>query len=249
MDHSEQLEASLAAETGQKSRGGLSDYSEATAATVQRVRGQFLLDTFKPRVTFAYREVTFNMACVNLFPNDQHVSLGIDEQNLRLMIEPTVSYDQDSLKFALYKKGKNHPRTCPTKYFCPMLFEFMNWNPNAKYRCLAMYQDFGAHKVIAFNLDECQQVFTEVMETGDGKKKRNTTILMPENWKDRFGYRMDELELRRRLDYSTTLITIDNTTGERKPSNIQPKFPTPEELMHQPYGGMRVKQEAPDENQ
>jgi len=245
----EQVMISLPETPVLKSRGGLRDYSEATADTVQRVRGQFLVDTFKPRVTFAYKTITFNMACVNLFPNDQYVSLGIDEQNLRLIVEPIVSYDKDNLKFALIKKGRNTPRTCTTTYFCPMLFEFMNWNPNAKYRCLAMYQDFGAHKVIAFNLDECQQVFSEILETSDGKKKRNTTILMPENWKDRFGYRMDELDLRTRLDFTTTLITIDSTTGERKPSNIQPKFPTPEELMHQPYGGMRVKQEALDENQ
>ena len=247
----EQIMISLpeAAEPVQKSRGGLRDYSEAIADTVQRVRGQFLIDTFKPRVTFAYKSVTFNMACVSLFPDDQYVSLGIDETNLRLMVEPTVSYDKDNLKFALYKKGRNNPRTCVTKYFCPMLFEFMNWNPNAKYRCLAMYHDFGAHKVIAFNLDECQQVFSEVVETGDGKKKRNTTILMPENWKDRFGYRMDELDIRTRLDFTATLITIDNITGERKPSNIQPKFPTPEELMHQPYGGMRVKKEEADDDQ
>jgi len=232
-----------------KGRGGLRDYSEVTASTVQRVRGEFLSDTFKPRVTFAYRQITFNMSCVNLFPDDQYVSLGIDEQNLRLLVEPTVGFDKDCLKFALVKKGKNNPRTCTTKYFCPLLFEFMNWNPKAKYRCLAMFHEFKNHKVIAFNLDECQQVFSEVMETDDGKKKRSTTIIMPDEWKDRFGYRMDELDLRARLDFSTTLITVDSITGERIPSNIRPKLPTPEELMHEPYGGIRAMKEEPESDE
>lgn len=237
-----------APEPMKKGRGGLLDYSEAQAQTVQRVRGEFLSDTFKPRVTFAFRSVTFNMSCVNLFPDDQHVSLGIDEPNLRLIVEPTVYYDKNGLKFANYKKGRNNPRTSTTKYFCPMLFEFMDWNPNAKYRCLAIYQEFGDKKIIVFNLDECQQVFSEIRENADGTKKRNTTIHMPPDWKGRFGYAMDELDAKVRVDFSSTLITIDNKTGERQIAHITPKFPTPEELMHQPYGGIRLRKEEPDED-
>ncbi len=115
----EQNTAASAPEPLKKGRGGLRDYSEAKAKTVQRVRGEFLSDTFKPRVTLAFKTITFNMSCVNLFTDDQHISLGIDEQNLRLIIEPTVDYDKNGLKFANHKKGRNNPRTCTTKYFAP----------------------------------------------------------------------------------------------------------------------------------
>ena len=238
----------LLTETGIRSKGGLLDYSEAKGKGVQRVRGEFLSPTFKPKITLAINSVTFNMACVNLFPDDQYVVVHVDEPNLRLIIESSAEYDRDNLKFANFKKGKNNPRKCGTKYFCAMVFEMMNWNPAAKYRCLAIFQQFGDKKLIVFNLDECQQVFTEVFEADDGKKKRSTTVNMPSDWKDRFGYTMDELESKTKVDFSTTLVTVDSKTGERHYGHIEAKLPTPEELIHRPYGGLgRRKEEMEDE--
>jgi len=151
-------------------RGGLRDYSEARAKTVQRVRGEFLSDvfkpeitlTFKPKITLTHRTVTFNTACVNLLPEGQYVSISIDESNLRLIVEPTMDYDKNGLKFANFKNGRNVPRTCAAKDFCSILFDFMKWNPNAKYRILAIVQEFGDKKIVVFNLDEVQQVSSEI---------------------------------------------------------------------------------------
>ena len=236
-------EIPIISETGIRSRGGLQDYSEITSGNVQRVRGEFLSPTFKPKVTLAINSVTFNMSCVNLFPDNQHVSIWIDEPNLRLIIEPTFDYERDNLKFANYKKGRNNPRKCMAKYFCPMLYEFMKWNPAARYHCLAIFQQFGHKKVIVFNLDECQQVFTEIFQDDDGKKRRKPTVNMPIEWKDRFGYTMTEWETKTRVDFNTTLITVDNKTGERHYGYIEAKLPTPEELIHRPYGGLSRRRE------
>jgi len=236
------------AEPIKKERGGLRDYSEAKAKTVQRVRGEFLSDTFKPKITLAHRTVTFNMACVNLFRSCQYVSISIDEPNLRLIIEPTMDYDKNGLKFANFKNGRNVPRTCTIKYFCPILFDFMKWNPNAKYRILAIFQEFGDKKIVVFNLDEAQQVFSEVLPAEDGKRKRNTIVNMPSDWKGRFGYTMDELDEKMRVKFSSTLLTIDHQTGERRGGNIEPKPPTAEELIHQPYGGMRQRKKEKNDD-
>ncbi len=227
------------AEPVKTSRGGLRDYGESKAKTVQRVRGEFLSDTFKPKITFSYNTVTFNMACVNLFAGCQHVSISIDEKNLRLIVEPETNYDKNGLKFANFKDGRNVPRTCTTKYFCLMLFDFMKWNPNAKYRILTVFQQFDDKKIMVFNLDEAQQVFSELVSTEDGKRKRNTTVNMPSAWKDRFGYTMDELDEKTRVHFSSTLVTIDPKTGEKQTGIIVPKHPTAEELIHEPYGGIR----------
>jgi len=209
-------------EPTKKGRGGLRDYSEAKAKTVQRVRGEFLSDTFKPKITFSYRTVTFNMACVNIFKDCQHVSLGIDLKNQRLIVEPAKDYDKDALKFANFKNGRNIPRTSTTRYFCPKLFDEMKWNRNAKYRILTVFQEFGDKKVMVFNLDEAQQVFSEVEELENGKKKRNFRIQMPSDWKDRFGYTMEELDAKMRITLDSTFITIDPKTGE-KGGDIVPK--------------------------
>lgn len=248
-DHAEQIGIDLLTEEGKTSRGGLRSYGDMNRATVQRVLGDFLSATFRPKMTFSYESITFNMACVNLFAEHQHVVIDIDEENQRIIIEPCLSHNRDSLKFANIdlKKNRNKPRTCITRDFCGLIYEMMNWNRLAKYRCMAIYQEFGEHSLIVFNLDECLQVFTEVVEVDDGKKRRNTTINMPEGWRGRFGYTLEELDAKNRLDTTNTLITINHKTGERHEANIMAKLPTPEELMHRPYGGIRMKSEDYDE--
>ena len=129
------------------------------------------------------------------------------------------------------------------RYSCGMLYDMMEWNRAARYRSMAIYQELSGNKIIVFNLDECLQVFTEVVKTDDGKKKRNTTVNMPEDWRGRFGYTLEELDTRNKVDLTSTLITIDNITGERHASRIEAKLPTPEELIHRPYGGIRRAQQ------
>ena len=228
---------------GKKSRGGINSYEEMKKDRVQRVRGDFLAATFKPKITFAIDSVTFNMSCVSLFPKNQHIVINIDEANQRIIIEPCKAYDRDSLKFANLKKEKNNPRKCMARIFCAMIYEMMGWNTTAKYRIMAIFQEWGDKQIIVFNLDECLQVFSEVVRSDDGTKKRNTIINMPKDWKDRFGHTLEELEIKNRIDTATTLVTIDNKTGERHVNFISAKLPTPEELMHRPYGGMRPQQE------
>lgn len=244
----EQFGINLPTDTSNKSRGGLSDYSEINKKTVQRVRGDFLCPTYKPRITLALDSVTFNMSCVNLFPNDQHIVISVDEENQRIYVEPTMYYDRDGLKFAILKNKRNNPRKCMARPFCSMVYEMMGWHRLAKYRALAIFQEFGDKKIMVFNLDECIQTFTEVFESDDGKTKRKVSIIMPDGWRGRFGYSIEELEDKTRIDTTCTLITIDNKTGERHPSRIQAKLPTPEELMHRPYGGIRERREEDEDH-
>jgi len=120
----------------------------------------------------------------------------------------------------------------------------MNWDPDAKYRILTIYREFGDRKVMIFNLGDALEVFSESTEaTEDGKKKRKTTIYMPDAWEGRFGYRNDELAEKRRLDFSSEVITINNKTGERRVGNIEPQPPTPENLIYEQYGGKRSGKE------
>ncbi|MDR1410409.1 MAG: hypothetical protein LBJ12_09190 [Oscillospiraceae bacterium] len=237
----------MIAETGKMSRGGLESYGDMRKDKVQRVRGDFLTPTFKAKITFALDGVTFNMSCVNLFPGDQHIVINVDETNKRIIIEPCLPTDRDSLKFANLKSDRNKPRKCTARIFCAMIYDMMNWNRVAKYKSMAIFQQWGNKKIIVFNLDECVQVFTEIIASNDGKKKRSYVVNMPKEWKGRFGHTIEELDEKNRLDTTITLITVDNKTGERHASSIEPKLPTPEELMHRPYGGIRIHQEEDNE--
>lgn len=238
-------------EAGTHGRGGYrdeADYAESRKRS-ERVRGDFLAATFKAKVTFDYESVTFNMTCVKIFPDDQFVSLTVDPANQRIIVEICEEGDSFSLKFANKKEGRNVPRRCLARHFCQMLFEMMGWHTQAKYRTLAIEQEFFGKRIIVFNLDECLQVFTETFEQTDGTKKRTTTINMPEGWKGRFGYTLEELETKHRVEKSAEFVRIDNKTGERRGVFIEPKLPTPEELMHRPYGGIRQRMEEENDGQ
>ena len=106
--------------------------NELDRSSVQRVRGEFLSPTFKPKMTFAFDSVTFNMSCVNLFPDTQNIVIHVDEVNQRLIIEQTDSYDRDRLKFANFKEARNNPRKCMAREFCGMIYSLMGWNQTAK---------------------------------------------------------------------------------------------------------------------
>ena len=248
MEMDERNQQEIMTEAGTRSRGGYideEDYSESRKRS-ERVRGDFLSATFKAKATFAYETVTFNMACVKIFPDNQYVALSVDIQNLRVVAEICEEGDTFSLKFASIKDGKNVPRKCMARNFCKALFDMMGWHTHAKYRTLAIEQTFFGRKIIVFNLDESLQVFTETIEDSDGVKKRKTTVNMPEDWRGRFGYTIEELETKRKIENAVEFIRIDNKTGERRGIFVEPKLPTPEELMHRPYGGIR--QRAEDEN-
>lgn len=235
----------IVTEAGLRSRGGYhdeADYSESLKRS-QIVRGDFLSATFKAKVTFSYESVTFNMACVKIFPDNQFVMLSVDAPNQRIIAELCEGGDSISLKFANKKDGRNVPRKCLARHFCETLYEMMGWHTQAKYRTLAIEQEFFGKKIVVFNLDECLQVFTETFSEPDGKKKRKTTINMPAEWKGRFGYTIEELEAKRKIENLAEFVRIDNTTGEQRGIFIEPKLPTPEELMHRPYGGLRPKME------
>ena len=251
METNESNDLEALSEAGTRSRGGYrneEDFAESQKRS-QRVRGEFLSPTFKAKATFALDSITFNMTCVALFPDDQHVSVTVDPPNLRVIVEPCEGGESTSLKFANRKAGKNIPRKCIARRLCQMLFEMMNWHTQARYRTLAIKQNFFGREIIVFNLDECLQVFTETFENSDGAKKHKSIINMPESWKDRFGYTLKELETKRKIEKNTEFITIDKKTGEQRGTFVEPKLPTPEELMYRPYGGIRPRTEEKDDEE
>jgi hypothetical protein len=234
------------AETGKISRGGIQDYAEIRK--IQRVRGELLNPTFKAKITFMADAVVFNMACVNMFPDNQYIVIYVDETNQRIIIEPCLSTERDSLKFATFKDKRNVPRRCTARLFCSMIYSMMGWNRTARYRIMAIHQPLGSKQVIVFNLDECLQVFTKMITSDDGKRKRSTILNMPEEWEGRYGHTQEELDAKNSLDTIKSLITVDNYTGERYANPIEAKLPTPEELIHSPYGGIRIKPKEADDN-
>ena len=132
----------------------------------QRIRGELLSATFKPKVTFSIDSVTFNTSCVNVFPDTQYIAISIDEKNRRMIIEPCKENDRGSLKFANQKDGKNSYRKCPAGPLCRVVYRFMGWDKTAKYRILGTFLGFGYEQnAFFFNLDETIKILLEQSTT------------------------------------------------------------------------------------
>lgn len=114
---------------------------------------------------------------------------------------------------------------------------------------MAIYQEFGEKKVMIFNLDEAVYVFAETIATENGMRV-NRRAYMPMAWKDTFGDPASVSEKKNKIDFTQVFMTFDNKTGESRDSQIEAKLPTPAELIHRPYGGIRMKKEgSADENE
>jgi len=181
---------------------------------IEYVRGEFFDDKFKAKITITHNSMALNAPAVKLFPDCQHFSVYLDEQNVRLIVMPTTENDVNGLKLAHIRNGKIVPRTCTLRYFSPRLFRFMEWHQNAKYRMLARLREFGDKKVMMFDLVDSYQVISSVWECEEGKKHRTTRFILPAAWKGRFGYTWNELAEKERIGFNVPMITINHKTGE-----------------------------------
>ena len=181
---------------------------------IEYVRGEFFDDKFKAKITITHNSMALNAPAVKLFPDCQHFSVYLDEQNVRLIVVPVADDDKNSLKLANIRNGKNVPRTCTVWYFSPRLFRFMGWHHNSKYCMLARLREFGDKIIMVFDLVDSYQVISSVWECEEGKKHRTTRFILPTAWKGRFGYTLDEIAEKERIGFNTTMITFDHKTGE-----------------------------------
>jgi len=131
-------------ETGRKSRGGLSSLDELYAPGVERVSGEILQTTYKAKITLALDSFTCNSACVRLFPYTQYIEFVFDKPNGRLIVFPSTAIPKDSVKFAVVKENNNKPRKTVTKKFCALVFRYMNWSADCRYRIMAIYKNWTA---------------------------------------------------------------------------------------------------------
>jgi len=223
------------AESGKKSRGGLSSLNELRTAGVQKVGGEILSPTSKSKVTLAIDSFTFNAACVQLFPETQYVEFVIDKPNKRLIVFPSDAVQKDSVKFALLKNEKNKPRKTNARKFCALLFNFMEWSAECRYRVMAIYQKLDGQELLVFNLDEAVEVQATTIVSDDGKTKTVREYLLPVKFRESFGDEYAETERGRQVNLDDMFMFIDPKTGQTQQRTIVPHLPNAEEITRSNY--------------
>ena len=223
------------AESGKKSRGGLKSMAELFKPGVELVGGEILAPTYKSKVTLAIDSFTFNSACVRLFNNTQHIEMIIDKPEQRLIVLPSTPIPKESVKFALAKNNINRPRKTVAKKFCALLYHYMQWSIESRYRIMALYQKLEGQELLVFNLDEAVEVQSTTIITDDGKKKISREYYLPVLFKESFGYNYSEAEERKKVDLNDMFLFIDPKTAQTQSRTIEPKIPDAEDIIKSNY--------------
>ena len=209
------------------------------------VRSEFLSPTFQAKVTIQYSTLTFNAAAVRLFPDTQHVQVLMDRKGRRMIVVPCDQYAPGRLKWAILKNGKNQSRGSLAKMTCAKTYAMMDWIPENRYKVMAVYQELQGVRLIVFNLIECEMLVTEIVEKGDGTKKKKIKVLRPQDWLESFGNIYRDHADAYRVDLNAHYLLPDNLTGEdrevllgEKRPPVQPREPNPVDIMRRQYGGV-----------
>lgn len=186
------------------------------------VRAQFFSTRLNPAMTISDGRITFNTACMKKFKNVEYVEILFNSIENCIAVRPCEKDNLNAVKWGALKNGKwiVLPKSC--RGFSEPLFEIMNWNSECKYRFRGQYSQEESEQILLFDLEEPevikQEVFqdssieesivetsadkaVDIEENSEKRKKPSTKTLFPENWRNHFGNKADEVVLLQRVHY------------------------------------------------
>ena len=156
----------------------------------QVVRREFFAHVHEPSVTFNNCRFYPNTACINRFPNVDHVLVMVNKNSKVLALKPCQAETRDSFNWCSASKGKRKPKQITCKLFTAILFNMMDWNPDHRYKILGKTIHANGEYLIAFDLTA-----TEVYQRigVNGKKAKTAKVpSFPEEWQGQFGLPYNE---------------------------------------------------------
>jgi len=159
---------------------GISNLEELRSFEV--VRTENMTAALRPKVIINYEYISFNKACVNLFPNTQYVNILIDRVKFRIIVLPAHQYAKDALRWCNVRDGEVRRRDCTAKKFGEKMYDMMQWIKENRYRVIAYYQEVDGVKLLVFNLRECEMVVPEYVTLPNGKTVKRGRVILPEDW-------------------------------------------------------------------
>ena len=156
----------------------------------QVVRREFFAHTFEPSITLNNYKVYVNAACLNRFPEIEHVQLLINSETNIMALRPCAETDRDSFAWCSKGTGRRKPKQVTCRLFFAKLFTMMNWNPDYRYKLLGKIVCANGMYLIVFDLSATevyQRTFVE------GQKPKNSRVpVFPAAWQNQFGMPFEE---------------------------------------------------------
>ena len=151
----------------------------------QVVRREFFAHLSEPAVTFNNCKFYVNSACLNKFPDINHVQVLVNQNTRILALRPCAESARDSFAWCGTSKGKRKPKHTTCRLFFAKIVSMMGWNPDYRYKLLGKLIHANGEYMIAFDLtatEVYQRTFTE-----GSKSKNSRTPVFPAEWQDQFG--------------------------------------------------------------
>jgi len=202
----------------------------------EAIRAEFTTPVFKPRMILDHDSLTFNSACVRLFPDSEYVQILADPKK-RLLALWCDEHDKVSVKWSKIKNGRPRPRIITARILCAKIFEMMKWNIQYRYRIMAVHQELEGYRFYLFNLEECEMYVPDEEQLDDndsGRKKRSNVF--PLDWPKTFGTPCAELESTDDADLKSMCLLYDHESEDmtEKPETHS-RAPTTRELITREY--------------
>ena len=151
----------------------------------QVVRREFFAHLSEPAVTFSDCKFYVNSACLNKFPDTNHVQVLVNRNTRIMALRPCEENARDSFMWCTASKGKRKPKQTTCKLFFAKIVSLMDWNPDYRYKLLGKIIHANGQYMIAFDLT-ATEVYQRTFSEG-AKPKTSRTPVFPSEWQDQFG--------------------------------------------------------------
>ena len=105
---------------------------------IEIARAEYLSDINEPAISFNNCHFYVNMVCINNMPDVSCVQFLINKTKNQIALLPCSEDERDSFlwKITASKKGRQKPRHISAPILSALLFEYMGWDINYRYKIL-----------------------------------------------------------------------------------------------------------------
>ncbi len=146
----------------------------------------------KPSVTLKYGKIRFNMACLRLFKDVEHVLPMLHQRANKLLVKICTEEELASVEWAKKRKtdGTWQNKDITSEKYAYMIFERMKWKPECRYKALGHVANSTDGLVLVFDLDEAIMFdgsYVEYKDEASGQMKKKRISYLPDIYKDTLG--------------------------------------------------------------
>ena len=119
------------------------------------VRAEYASDINEPTISFNNCQLYVNMVCIKKFPETDYVQFLINKTKKQLALLPCQEDERDAFLWRTInsKSGKRQPKYITAHIFSAMLFEYMGWDMNYRYKLLGIIKISRGIKLLVFELN------------------------------------------------------------------------------------------------